>query len=155
MSYKQVYKGGTFGPGQTFPEFCEFENCTFLAQCKFGVGCHFINCKFKKCCPKHYTNPWSIVKESILENCSLEYVVVDAKSLLKSPKIIQASVAGRIDPGGVSRGPTSTLERTSNDCCGNSITSAKADSAAPHCKDEKRGIVDGYHDTGVEAKINK
>ena len=76
MAFQQVHKGKTFNPGATFPEYCEFENCVFYAQCKFEKG------RFLKCCPKHYSNKNSEVKEAILENCYLEYITVDKDSLV-------------------------------------------------------------------------
>ena len=75
MSYKQVHEGGTFGPFKNFPEHCYFKNCTFYATCTFQENCHFIDCTFLDCCPPYYRNPPSQVRESILENCSLEKVV--------------------------------------------------------------------------------
>lgn len=86
MSYKKVYKGKNFPPNTKFPERCYFEGCTFKATCTFGVGCHFINCKFEKCCPKQNNNPPSQVKEAIVENCTLESVTLDAKTLGKNNK---------------------------------------------------------------------
>lgn len=100
MSYKKVYKGQTFSQGMQFEDYCEFENCTFYAQTKFGIGCVFKNCTFLKCCPKYYTNPNSEVKQAIVEECFLEYVTIDAESLVVKPQMgARAIVQGKIDPG--------------------------------------------------------
>jgi hypothetical protein len=86
MAFQQVHKGKTFNPGTQFPEYCEFENCTFYASCKFKKGSIFKNCRFLKCCPPFYRNPNSEVKEAILENCYLEYITVDKDSLVVNCK---------------------------------------------------------------------
>lgn len=77
MPFVQYMTGGTFGPGMTFKDDIYFENCTFLAQCKFGKRCFFINCKFMKCCASSFSNPNSEMKEGcFLKGCTLEYVTV-------------------------------------------------------------------------------
>ena len=81
MASQQVHKGKTFPPGSSFPDYCEFENCTFQATCTFGVGCHFIGCNFQRCCPKHNNNRPSEIKSGIVVNSTLESVSLDANTL--------------------------------------------------------------------------
>lgn len=81
MSYQQVLKGQTLGPGATFPDYCYFENCTINATCTFGVGCHFVGCTFKRCCPKPNTNKPSEIKSGIVVNSTLESVSLDNNTL--------------------------------------------------------------------------
>lgn len=80
-TFQSVLKGGSIGPGASFPENCYFEGVTIIATCQFGKGSIFKKCKFQKCCPKHNQNPPSQIKESIVEDCTLESVSIDAKSL--------------------------------------------------------------------------
>lgn len=112
MKFQQVFKGGQFGPGMSFPKNCYFENCTFKAPCKFQEGCIFKGCKFVRCCPPYYTNPWSEVKKGVLENCTLDYVTVDSQSLLKNCKPMQANVAGRMNPPGRGLGNTAATSHS-------------------------------------------
>lgn len=110
MAFQQVHKGGTFGPGASFPEYCYFDGCTFYAQCTFGPGSMFKNCTFLKCCPKYYTNPNSTVKQSILENCFLEYITVDSESLVANcSKGIRAIVLASENPRPQQTGSSSKL----------------------------------------------
>ena len=101
MPFVQFITGGTFGPGMTFKDDIYFENCTFLAQCKFGERCFFINCKFQKCCPKHYRNPNSVMKEGcFLKGCTLEYVTVPKGCVLYECKNTgnRVQILGTQDP---------------------------------------------------------
>lgn len=101
MPFVQFITGGTFGPGMTFKDDIYFENCTFLAQCKFGERCFFINCKFQKCCPKHYRNPPSTMKEGcFLKGCTLEYVTVPKGCVLYQCKNTgnRVQILGTQDP---------------------------------------------------------
>ena len=101
MPFVQFVTGGTFGPGMTFKDDIYFENCTFLAQCKFGERCFFINCKFQKCCPKHYRNPNSVMKEGcFLKGCTLEYVTVPKGCVLYQCKNTgnRVQILGTQDP---------------------------------------------------------
>lgn len=111
MAFQQVYNGGTFGPGMSFPEHCYFENCTFYASCKFGEGSTFKNCRFVKCCPIFFMNPNSTVKQSILENCFLEYITVDAESLVVNcQKGSRAIILANENPSGKQTGNNEKLE---------------------------------------------
>lgn len=101
MPFVQFVTGGTYGPGMTFKDDIYFENCTFLAQCKFGERCFFINCKFQKCCPKHYRNPPSTMKEGcFLKGCTLEYVTVPKDCVLYQCKNTgnRVQILGTQDP---------------------------------------------------------
>lgn len=101
MPFVQFVTGGTYGPGMTFKDDIYFENCTFLAQCKFGERCFFINCKFQKCCPKHYRNPPSTMKEGcFLKGCTLEYVTVPKGCVLYECKNTgnRVQILGTKDP---------------------------------------------------------
>lgn len=111
MSFQQIHKGGTFGPNMSFPAYCLFENCTFYAQCKFEEGSIFRNCTFLKCCPKPYSNPNSIVKKAILENCSLEYITIDSESLVVNcNKGLRAIVQSKENPKELQIGSSKTKE---------------------------------------------
>lgn len=101
MPFVQFITGGTFGPGMTFKDDIYFESCTFLAQCKFGERCFFINCKFQKCCPKHYRNQNSVMKEGcFLKGCTLEYVTVPKGCVLYQCKNTgnRVQIQGTQDP---------------------------------------------------------
>lgn len=41
-----VIEGGTFGPGDSFPDGTIFIGCTFKSKCTFGDGCIFTDCNF-------------------------------------------------------------------------------------------------------------
>lgn len=81
MSYQQVLKGQTLGPGATFPDYCYFENCQIKATCTFGTGCHFVGCTFLKCCPKPNSNAPSQIKSGIVVDSTLESVSLDENTL--------------------------------------------------------------------------
>lgn len=106
--FQQIVSGGSIGPGATFPDNCYFENVTILATCTFGKGSIFKNCSFQKCCPKPNNNSPSKVVESIVENCSLESVSIDAKSLSINNKSTGYMVQdmGVKNPEGQARGVT-------------------------------------------------
>lgn len=111
MAFQQVHKGGTFGPGASFPEYCYFEGCTFYAQCTFAPGSIFKNCTFLKCCPKHYRNPNSIVKQAKMDGCYLEYITVDSESLVTNcSKGARATIQANENPSGKQTGNNEKLE---------------------------------------------
>ena len=48
-----VIEGGTFGPGDSFPDGTIFIGCTFYSPCYFGEGCVFENCNLYEDGPDH------------------------------------------------------------------------------------------------------
>ena len=48
-----VIEGGTYGPGDSFPDGTIFIGCTFYSPCYFGEGCLFENCNFYEDGPDH------------------------------------------------------------------------------------------------------
>lgn len=77
MTYKKIITGGSFGPGHQFSDDrMQFQNCTFIADVKFGKHCDFINCTFVRCCPKPYNKISSVKEHARFFNCKLESVQV-------------------------------------------------------------------------------
>lgn len=156
MPIMKQYNGGTFGPGMTFPDNVLFENCVFLAQCSFGERCLFVNCQFKKCCPKPYSNPNSLVKQgSRLFNCSLEYVTIEKGSFLHecTNSGNRVKIQGVVNPPSKTETRGNTAAISSQTCakCGNRINSleAKKDNEfRDPCKVTQP--TEGYSDVGVK-----
>ena len=48
-----VIEGGTFGPGDSFPDGTIFIGCTFYSPCYFGEGCVFETCNLYEDGPDH------------------------------------------------------------------------------------------------------
>ena len=63
-----VIQGGTYGPGDSFPDDTIFIGCTLKSACTFGKGCIFYNCnivKSKKA--KHSIGDGAIVSGGYVE----------------------------------------------------------------------------------------
>lgn len=114
----QVIEGGVHGPGASFPAGTVFIGATFLATSTFGDGSIFIDCTWKKCCPKSYSNPPSQVgKGAVVTNGNLEKVHFDEGGVFESPTIgmdVNLGSAAAVDTGGKVLGITAGATHNTN-----------------------------------------
>lgn len=104
----QVIRGGVHGPGASFPPGTVFIGATFLATSYFGEGSIFIDCTWKKCCPKRYRNPQSVVGSgAVVKNGRLERVRFEGQATFENPTIgwsVSLGPDASVDTGGQTHG---------------------------------------------------
>lgn len=130
MPYKKQFNGGSFGPGGSFPDRCLFQNCTIIANVKFGDHCDFVGCTFVKCCPKKYTRISTVGKHCRFFKCKLESVRVGPHAELyntnKSGYLVTIQSPLPTGSKAVSKGNSSTISSQTDGKCGNRINSKEA-----------------------------
>lgn len=155
MPYKKQFNGGSFGPGGSFPDRCLFENCTIIANVKFGDHCDFVGCTFVKCCPKPYSNVSEIGEHCRFFDCKLESVQVGPHAELyntnKSGYRVTIQSPLPIGSKSKSKGNSSTISSQTCGKCGNRINSSEAkknNEFRDPCG--KPQPTEGYSDVGVK-----